>query len=171
MMICKAKMRKAPEYSICRKGDDMSCSLQKSIQNIDISTIQFRGVYSAWSFEHNISYLDMLILHTISDEGYCTQKGIGDKYLFSRQTVHDALTRLHEKGYIKISQKFTNGRDPMLMAFVMTDKGQSYAAPLLSSLEEIEHKAANVLGSEKLDILSELLSEYTNALRDAVHDA
>ena len=46
----------------------------KLLGDINRAVIQFRGVYSAWSKKHGISYNEMLVLYTIRDNGFCTQK-------------------------------------------------------------------------------------------------
>lgn len=57
------------------------------LEEVNTSVIQLRGVYAAWSKKHGISYHEMLVLYSIRDTGFCTQKQLCDSYLLPRQTM------------------------------------------------------------------------------------
>ena len=40
------------------------------INDINRAIIQIRGIYSAWSAEHGISYHEMLVIYTIREFGF-----------------------------------------------------------------------------------------------------
>ena len=44
------------------------------LNGINGAIIKFRGICSLWSNEHDISYHEMLVLYTIREHGFCTQK-------------------------------------------------------------------------------------------------
>lgn len=44
------------------------------LNEVNRAIIQFRGIYSAWSSIHHISYHEMLVLYTIREKGSCNQK-------------------------------------------------------------------------------------------------
>ena len=68
----------------------------KLLADINRAVIQFRGLYAAWSKEHGISYHELLVLYTIRDQGFCTQKQICDSYLLPRQTMNHVILDLRE---------------------------------------------------------------------------
>ena len=73
------------------------------INDINRAIIQIRGIYSAWSAEHGISYHEMLVIYTIREFGFCTQKQICDSYLLPRQTINNVITGLRKKGVLVYS--------------------------------------------------------------------
>lgn len=136
--------------------------------DINRSIIQFRGLYSIWSNEHGISYNEMLVLYTIREKGFCTQKQVCDNYLLPRQTINNVISRLRGEGILEISQADSSGREK---AFVLTEKGEAYARPLLDAMNRFEDRAFEVIGKDKLFALTELMTEYDQALTQALTDA
>ena len=137
------------------------------IREVNRGVIQFRGIYSTWSKRHNISYNEMLVLYTIRDEGFCTQKQICDSYLLPRQTMNNVFSKMHKDGIIEIDPAKGNGKEK---AFVLTKKGQKYAAPFLTSMNSVELHAAEIIGQEKLRQMIALVNEYDRALQTALNE-
>ncbi len=137
------------------------------LNNVNRAIIKFRGLYSAWSAAYDISYNEMLVLYTIREHGYCTQKQICDRYLLPRQTINNVIAHLRKNGILEIASEQGIGREK---AFVLTEKGKEYAAPLLENLNTFEKRAVELLGSEKLEILTELMMEYDQALQQALQE-
>ena len=106
------------------------------LNGINRAIIKFRGLYSRWSNEHSISYHEMLVLYTIREHGFCTQKQICDSYLLPKQTINHVIK-----------------------VFFLFEKGQEYAAPFLASLDTVKNRALGLLGKEKLQTLTGLLLE------------
>lgn len=71
----------------------------KLLAEINRAIIQYRGLYAAWSKEHEISYHELLVLYTIREQGFCTQKQICDSYLLPRQTINHGLPGLYGQGH------------------------------------------------------------------------
>ena len=59
----------------------------KLLGDINHAVIKFRGVYSAWSKKHGISYNEMLVLYTLREFDFCTLKQIYDSYMLPRQAM------------------------------------------------------------------------------------
>ncbi len=135
------------------------------INEINQAIIQFRGIYSVWSFAHRISYNEMLVLYTLRDQGYCTQKQICDRYMLPRQTIHHVVSEMRGRKLLQYSREHSSGREK---AFVLSKEGEAYAAPSLASLDEIESGALERLGPGKLQQLTQLLWEYDQALSAAM---
>ncbi len=133
----------------------------KLLGDINRAVIKFRGVYSAWSKKHGISYHEMLVLYTIRDNGFCTQKQICDSYILPRQTINNVITDMRERELIEISPDNCIGREK---AFVLTEKGQKYAEPLLSSLSKIEIQTIELIGCEKIRTMAEDMVAFDNVL-------
>lgn len=138
------------------------------LNDINRAIIKFRGIYRAWSEEHGISYHEMLVLYTIREFGYCTQKLICDSYLLPKQTIHNTITNLRKKGILKQSNDFSKDREKI---FVLTEKGQEYAVPFLQSLDIVENQALELLGKDRLQSLTDLLLEYDRVLIAALEES
>ena len=134
---------------------------------INNAIIKFLGVYAAWSKKHEISYNEMLVFYTIRDNGFCTQKQICDSYLLPRQTMNHVFAKLYADGIIEISTEYSTGREK---AFVLTDIGQVYAEPLISSLNRIEEKAIELMGAEQIQAMTELVQEFDFALNTSLEE-
>ena len=135
------------------------------LSNINNAIIKFRGIYSGWSLEHGISYNEMLVLYTIREFGYCTQRQICDNYLLPRQTMNHVFLGLRNQGILQYSKEFSKGKEK---AFVLSEKGKEYAAPFLQSLNAVESRAIELLGEEKINLLTVLMLEYDEALKRAL---
>ena len=139
----------------------MKIESQNLFNDINRAIIKCRGLYSAWSANHGISYHEMLVIYTIREFGFCTQKHICDSYLLPRQTMNNVISGMRKNGLLVYSSEHSVGREK---AFVLSDKGETYAAPLLDSLDILESGALERLGSKKMAMLIQLLSEYDKAL-------
>lgn len=134
---------------------------------INRAIIKFRGVYVAWSKKHEISYNEMLVFYTIRDNGFCTQKYICDSYLLPRQTMNHVFANLCAAGIIEESAAYGSGREK---AFVLTDKGKTYAEPLIASLNRIEETAIERMGAKRIQAMTELVREFDLALNTALEE-
>ena len=140
---------------------------QLLFDDVNRAIIKFRGIYSEWSSRHNISYNEMLVLYTIRENGFCTQKQICDNYLLPKQTMNNVIIGLRSRGILQYSEEYSQGREK---AFVLSEKGQEYAAPFLKSLDDVESRAIELLGADKIELLTGLLFEYDEALNRALEE-
>ena len=141
---------------------------QLLFDDVNRAIIKFRGIYSEWSSRHNISYNEMLVLYTIRENGFCTQKQICDNYLLPKQTMNNVITGLRKNGILEYDEAHGKGREK---AFILSPKGKEYAAPFLESLEMVESRALDLLGEDKLQALTGLLLEYDQALNQALEES
>ncbi len=139
----------------------------KLLGEINRGVIKFRGVYSAWSKKHGISYNEMLVLYTIRDNGFCTQKQICDSYLLPRQTMNNVIANMRERELLTVSKENSIGKEK---AFVLTEKGKTYAEPLLQSLSKIEIQAIENIGFENIQSMAQAVMTFDNALTQAMED-
>ena len=134
---------------------------------INHAIIKYRGVYAAWSKKHGISYNEMLVLYTIRDNHYCTQKQICDNYLLPRQTMNHVFAKMCEEGIIEISEKYGRGREK---AFILTEYGKSYAMPFIESLNHVEERAVELMGKDRILSMTTLVQEFDIALCTALDE-
>lgn len=50
---------------------------------------------------HHMNYHEMLVLYTIRESGFCTQKQVSDSFLLPRQTVHNVISGMRQRGCCK----------------------------------------------------------------------
>ena len=139
----------------------------KLLAEINRAIIQFRGLYSAWSKEHSISYHELLVLYTIRDQGFCTQKQICDSYLLPRQTMNHVFLDLRERGLLEQSREHCIGREK---AFVLSEQGKRYAKPLLDVLNRVELQTLEALGEKNVRSLVKDVLAYDQALESAMKE-
>ena len=146
----------------------MEKNKQKLFDNVNRAIIKFRAIYFEWSKRRNISYHEMLVLYTIRENGYCTQKQICDNYLLPKQTIHNIISNMRENGILIYDESLSVSREKV---FVLSEKGREYAAPFLESLDLVESGAMEISGKEKLNKLIGLLLEYDMALNKALNES
>ena len=154
-----------PNRIINRKADTMNKTTESILNNINRAIIQFRGVYSEWSKKNNISYNEMLVLYTIREFGFCTQKQVCDSYLLPRQTINNVITRMRSESLIIPDPKHNIGREK---AFVLTEEGKIYFENFMSDMNTVEEKAVQIMGEEKMRVMTELVCEYNSALKKSL---
>ena len=145
----------------------MDARLFAQLTEINQSGMQLRGLYSLWSGAHGISYHEMLVLYTIRECGYCTQKQICESYLLPKQTIHNVISAMRRDGVLVQDETRSRGREK---AFVLSDKGERYAADILKTLDAVESRALALVGKEKLQTLTELLLAFDEALDTALEE-
>lgn len=138
---------------------------EQLLNDVNRAIIKFRGVYSEWSKKHNISYNEMLVLYTIRENGYCTQKQICDNYLLPRQTINHVITNMRKEEILIYNKEKSLGREK---AFSLTEKGETYAKEFLLSLNTIETQAVEKMGMEKFLTMTKLIQEYSGILEELV---
>lgn len=137
----------------------------KLLSEINRAIIQFRGLYAAWSKEHGISYHELLVLYTIRDQGFCTQKQICDSYLLPRQTMNHVILDLRERGLLEQSREHCIGREK---AFVLSEQGKRYAQPLLDMLNRMELQTLETFGEKNIRSMIKDVLAYDQALETSM---
>ncbi len=143
----------------------MDRTILSAHHRVNRAIIACRGIYAAWAGAHGIGYHRMLVLYTIRELGYCTQKGMCDSYLLPRQTMHNVICAMREEGLLEQSAEHSRGREK---AFVLTAAGKDYAAVFLADIGKMEERAAKNFGEENFDKLIDLMTRYDEALFSAL---
>lgn len=145
----------------------MDIEIQQLMNDVNRAVIKLRGIYSLWSKKHGVSYNEMLVLYTIRDNGFCTQKQICDSYLLPKQTVNHVIASMLTGGLLCDSPENSSGREK---AYVFTAEGEKYAAPLLNSLGKVEEQAAITMGESKIRQMTAFLCEFDGVLASALEE-
>lgn len=135
----------------------------KLLESVNHSIIKFRGVYFLWAKKHDISYNQLLVLYSLRDYKFCTQKQICDNYLLPRQTINHTFEMLKNQKIICIDNTQNIGKEK---AFVFTKYGKVYAEKFFKSLNKMEDYLINKMGIDKINQMVKLVEEYDNILID-----
>ena len=151
----------------------MEYKIQKLYDQVNQAIIRCRGVYSMWAKNNNVSYNRMLVLYTIREFGFCTQKQICDSYLLPRQTVNHVISEMKKDGILVTRKEETIMKKLLTIlckALVLTPEGERYSEKLLYSLSRMEERAAKRLGEDKIRRMTELFMEYDQILEEALEE-
>lgn len=145
----------------------MDHEIQKLHDQVNQAIIRCRRVYSMWAKENNVSYNRMLVLYTIREYGFCTQKQVCDSYLLPRQTINHVIAEMKKEGILEINKEKCTGKEK---AFVLTKSGEEYSEKLLHSLSIMEERAVKQLGEERIRTMTKLFMEYDQVLEDSLEE-
>lgn len=141
--------------------------VQKLHAQVNQAIVRCRRVYSMWAKENKVSYNRMLVLYTIREYGFCTQKQVCDSYLLPPQTINHVITQMRKEAILEVNKDKSCGKEK---AFVLTQSGEAYAEKLLHSLDIMEERAAKRLGKEKIYGMTQLFMEYNQVLEESLDD-
>lgn len=145
----------------------MDYEIQKLHDQVNQAIIRCRSVYSMWAKKNKVSYNRMLVLYTIREYGFCTQKRVCDSYLLPPQTVNHVITEMRKEGILEISLEKSCGKEK---ALVLTKSGEEYSEKLLYSLSIMEERTAQRLGMDKIKRMTELFVEYDQVMEEVLEE-
>ncbi|MBE6879188.1 MAG: winged helix-turn-helix transcriptional regulator [Ruminococcaceae bacterium] len=143
----------------------MNKQTERILNHLDCSVHQYRGVYCYWAKKYGVSYNEMLVLYVLREYGFCTQKQVCDRYLVPRQTINNVIARLRNDGLLEVSPSLNIGREK---AFVLTKKGSAHFSDFITSMNTVEETAVELLGEDKMLLMTQLIGEYNSILKKSV---
>lgn len=146
-------------------GEYMNLESISLMNQINTGIIKCRNVYASWAKMHNISYHEMLVFYTIREYGYCSQKQICDSYILPKQTIHNVISKMLEKGLLVYEKD--NGKEKI---YKLSVKGEKCSDSLLKSLNSLEDNAIKSMGKDKLNELINLLLEFDKSLNNSLKE-
>lgn len=142
-------------------------TFEQLLVGVNKSIIKMRGAYAIWCKKRGINYHELLIWYSLRDFGSCTQKQVCEQYLLPKQTIHNVVTELQEKGLIQLQSSPDNWREKMI---VLTGLGQAYYDSIMAPLIEIEKQAVSRMGEDNLRTMTELAMRYGEILEKGLAD-
>ncbi len=138
--------------------------------NIAISTCQARfnhvnkeiiDIYHDVSTCFQMSHSMFEIFYSIFELGEgCRQKDICNVCFLSKQTVHSAIRKMEEEGYLTLVSG--KGREKQIY---LTEKGQHFTEENLMPIIQSENDTFYHMEEEKRQVLLKYLEEYTSELK------
>ena len=145
----------------------MEQETQLLLNDVNRAIIKFRGIYSEWSKKHNISYNEMLVLYTIRENGYCTQKQICENYLLPKQTVHHVVASMVRAGWLLLEPSIRSGREKRL---VPTARGWERIRQVMEPLTRLETDAVERMGRKEVAEMVRLMERYSGQLNPVAEE-
>ncbi len=143
----------------------MNQNREELLTNVNRAIIKMRGAYALWCRDNGINYHELLILYSLRDFGSCTQKQICEQYRLPKQTIHNVVSVLKDKGYVELKPGKENWREKVI---VLTEAGRRYYSSVMDPLMAIEEEAVSRMGEKELRTMTELALRYGEILEEGL---
>lgn len=125
---------------------------------------EFNDIYRDAAQKLGLSNSTLDILYALCELGDgCLQRDICRTTFIPKQTIHSAISKMEQEGYVTLSHG--KGRS---MHIYLTDKGHTLIEQTMSPLVTIENEAFSCMSEEECHMLLALHSKYIRALRTGV---
>ena len=122
---------------------------------------QANGLYSSWAALKNINYYLMFVLYALEGRKEMTQKKICACTGLTKQTVNSVIRSLKEKGYVELAPGLEDRREKQI---ILTGKGAEYTRELITPLRELEHRALQIMGSDRVQQMIDNIALFNTLL-------
>ena len=122
---------------------------------------QANGLYSSWAASQNINYYLSLVLYALEGQKAMTQKKICICTGLAKQTVNSVIRSLKEDGYIELVPGSEDRREKQV---ILTEKGISYCSKLITPLREMEHRALQIMGNDRVQQMVDNITLFNTLL-------
>lgn len=122
------------------------------------------AIYSRLAERGGISDSMFWVLYSIRmSGGQCTQRDISRSWAMSKQTVHSALKKLQEGGYITMEVSALDRRSKHIG---LTEQGREFAAKNIDDIFTTEREAFCAMEEQERQALLELSGKYHRLLAE-----
>jgi len=122
---------------------------------------QANGLYSSWAASQNINYYLSLVLYALDGQKAMTQKKICICTGLAKQTVNSVIRSLKEDKYIELVPGSEDRREKQV---ILTEKGISYCSKLITPLREMEHRALQIMGNDRVQQMVDNITLFNTLL-------
>ena len=113
---------------------------------------QANGLYSSWAASKNINYYLMFVLYALEGRKEMTQKKICACTGLTKQTVNR---------YVELAPGLEDRREKQI---ILTGKGAEYTRELITPLRELEHRALQIMGSDRVQQMVDNIALFNTLL-------
>lgn len=139
----------------------MTFNIHPLQQAFDLLYKEMTDLYHESAVSMKLSDSAQMVLYTICELGDgCLQKDICDRCYLTKQTVHSAVRKLEQEGFVTLTAG--RGRD---MHLSLTAAGHALAQKTVFPLAEAERRAMAGLSSREQEELLRLTQKYVSAFR------
>lgn len=117
--------------------------------------------YHDFAVQNGLSDSALWIFYIICEQGEgCLQRDVCNAVYVSKQTVHSAIHKLEQKGYLYLEA--SKGRDKRIF---LTERGRTLVREKILPLIQIENTAFSDMGDEESKALLNLTEKYLRLLK------
>ena len=154
-----------------KKKDGQSAEQVRQIRRVtaqDINADWAKGnaLYTKWASIHRIGYPELMVLYVLDWRGAQTQKDISHSVGMTKQTVNTVISKLKQKGYVRLETAQTDRREKMAC---LTATGRKYADGILEPLREIEDQIYEKIEQERLLQMLETSGEINRLMEQEIN--
>lgn len=140
--------------------------IRKQLRNLNNIYKESDAIYNQLAKNHGLSSSAFWLMYFIcEEEGQCTQKGLCDQLVFSKQTVHSALMSLEKKGYVSLISSQDDKRNKFIE---LTELGNDFAQNHIFPIFQLEQEAFQRLSDKEREFLIDTNYKFQHNLKEAV---
>ena len=132
-------------------------------EKLNMAIVHGNRAYQQWDQDHELSDYLSVILYELLLRKKLTQKQLVGLTALPKQSINKGIKILHDSGYLIMS---VDPQDKRVRFCELTADGNKYAKQKMQSLFKLEERTAQKLGSEKMQLLTDLLTEWGNTFWD-----
>lgn len=111
------------------------------------------SVYEKWARSKGLSFTAFLVVLSLTEEdSLCTQNSIAQSWQLPKQSVNSVLSSFVKDGLVTLTECEADRRSKYI---ALTEKGRSVFLPVINEITDIENRAAEAMGAERLSMLLE----------------
>jgi len=123
-------------------------------------------IYHAYAVRHGVSDSFLFLMYVFHEDGDgVTQAEIGQILNVPKQTVNSALKKMESDGLIYLNN---DGKDRKKKRVFLTETGKNIMRVLIEPLIMAENRAYESIGLNKSIMMSELVGQETDALKEQI---
>lgn len=107
------------------------------------------------------------VLHGLAVSDLRTQKDIAQSYEMPKQTINNVILSLQKQGFVEVQTSPTDKREKLI---ALTPSGKIYAQDFIAKYTDFEQKVYEKLGTQKLQKLIEIFSDYERAFSEMLSE-
>lgn len=120
------------------------------------------SIYEKWAKSKGLTFTAFLVVLSLTEEGaVCTQNSIATNWQIPKQSVNSVLSSFVKDGLVTLSECEADRRSKNIE---LTEKGRAVLLPITNEITDIENRAAEEMGADRLS----LLLEYTRLLNSYI---
>ncbi|WP_338935422.1 helix-turn-helix domain-containing protein [Lactobacillus helveticus] len=136
-------------------------------EKLNMAIVHGNRAYQQWDQDHELSDYLSVILYELLLRKKLTQKQLVGLTDLPKQSINKGIKILHDSGYLAMS---VDPHDKRVRFCELTAAGNKYAKQKIQSLFRLEEQTAQKLGSEKMQLLTDLLTEWSNTFWDFLNE-
>lgn len=139
--------------------------ISQSIAELNQANAGITNLYCAWVKAKGMNYNEFLVYYVLL-EGSRTQKQLSLRTHLIKQTINNIVKTMLENGFVTLKENPDNYREKYVE---LTEEGRKKAHEIADELIEIENRAVERMGEEKVKELGNLSRLFGDILKDEMN--